>query len=73
MKTWMMLGLLAALTACSNDAAEEKTAYGTLSRTLQMVDENGKHYGTVELNPVGGGKVVDNDGRLIGRITPPKE
>ncbi len=45
---------------------------GSLTRSLDMVDTDGRHYGRVEMDPVGGGKVYDSTGRLIGNIVPPE-
>lgn len=73
-----LLAMLLATAACSSSNNDEKkaeaktTAVGSLSRNLDMIDaKDGVHYGTVELNPVGGGRVFDADGRLIGHIVPP--
>jgi hypothetical protein len=42
---------------------------GSLTHVLDMVDPgDGRLYGSVELDPVGGGRVFDIDGRLIGHI-----
>ena len=60
------------ISACSS--SNERMGHpqvGTLSRTLEMVDQEGRHYGRVELDPVGGGKVFDSNGRLIGDIVVP--
>jgi hypothetical protein len=74
MKNYIALSLLVFLVACSTEKTEEKKpALGTLTRTLQMVDEDGRRFGTVELDPVGGGKLFDNDGRVIGRVTAPQK
>jgi len=67
--------VLLATAACSShsdDKKEIKTTVGSLTRNLEMIDsKDGTRYGTVELNPVGGGRVFDVDGRMIGQIVPP--
>ncbi len=71
MKSHKILPILAlvSLAACSSHHDEE-VHKASLSRTLNMVDAQNVRYGTVELNPVGGGRVYDVDGRLIGDIVP---
>ncbi len=44
---------------------------GSLTQNLNMVDSTGRVYGTVQLDPINGGKVFDADGRLIGRVVNP--
>lgn len=61
---------LLALSACGGEEKKPEST-GTLTRTLTMTDKDGKRYGTVELDPVGGGKVMDIDGRTIGYIKQP--
>lgn len=58
------------LSACEGDKPKTQ-AMGELTHHLRMVGNDGKQYGTVELNPVGGGQVYDANGRLIGNITAP--
>jgi hypothetical protein len=36
-----------------------------------MVDGEGRRYGTVEMDPVSGGRVLDAEGRVIGTIVTP--
>lgn len=76
MKTLPMMATLAALfalTACDTFREEKvERQTGELTRTLEMQDKSGAYYGTVELDPVGGGKVFDANGRLIGRIVSPE-
>lgn len=44
---------------------------GSLTQNLNMVDSTGRIYGSVQLDPINGGKVFDADGRLIGRVVNP--
>ncbi len=63
-----VLGLLAlSLTACDN---HRDTQTGTLTRHLTMIGEDGRRYGTVDMDPIGGGKVYDSTGALIATLTP---
>lgn len=66
---------LLASTGCSSSDNDKKKAdadIGTLSRSFDMIDKNdGRRYGTVEMDPVGGGRVIDSSGRVIGNIVPP--
>lgn len=66
---------LLATGACSSSEHDKKKAdadIGTLSRNFDMIDKNdGRRYGTVEMDPVGGGRVIDSSGRIIGNIVPP--
>ena len=69
-----LVGFALLASACTTTKPEEKDAKpanASLSRTLDMVDKDGRHYGTVELDPLGGGKVIDSDGRVVGTIVPP--
>ena len=67
-RTTISLFIVASLCACSSHHDDVRKA--SLGRTLTMVDGDNVRYGTVELNPVGGGRVYDIDGRLIGDIVP---
>ncbi len=69
-----VLGLSLMLGACSDYHEHDRPASpptGSLTRNYDLVGKDGVHYGSVEMNPVGGGKVYDSDGRLIGRIVTP--
>lgn len=57
------------LSACDNKKDEPQI--GKLTHHLTMVGEDGKRYGTVDLDPVGGGQVYDANGVLIGRVVAP--
>lgn len=65
------LSALGFLTACDAMQKQEKPQYGTLSRQLMLVDANGVRYGSVEMDPVTGGKLFDTQGRLLGTIVTP--
>ncbi len=58
------------LSACDMKR-DEKPQYGSLARSLYLVDANGVRYGTAELDPVTGGKLYDAEGRMIGTIVTP--
>lgn len=53
------------------EALENLQPAGRLTHVLDMVDRDGRTYGKVELDPVGGGRVYDADGRIIGQIVTP--
>ena len=70
-RTLCILGALLATTACgsSDPVKPPPQAPASLTHVLDMVNPaDGRLYGTVELDPVGGGRVFDIDGRLIGVI-----
>jgi hypothetical protein len=54
------------LAACSSH--DDRSA--SLGHTLTMVDKENVRYGTVEMDPMGGGRVFDAQGRLLGTIVP---
>ena len=62
---------LGTLSACEHMKKEEPVKFGSLSHTLLMVDAEGRRYGTVEMDPVTGGRVMDVEGRVIGTIVTP--
>jgi hypothetical protein len=53
------------------DTANTPPRTGSLTQNLNMVDSTGRIYGTVQLDPINGGKIFDADGRLIGRVVNP--
>jgi len=59
------------LAACDMPRKSEPVKFGSLSRSLLMVDGEGRRYGTVEMDPVSGGRVLDAEGRVIGTIVTP--
>lgn len=65
----LMLALLAgsalSLSACESN---KKEPTGSLTHHLKMIDKEGRHYGRLELDPVGGGRMYDTEGRMIGTI-----
>lgn len=62
-----------ALTACDGLMRKDKEApkFGSLKHNLLLVDQAGTRYGSVEMDPVTGGKVFDAEGRVIGTIVTP--
>ncbi len=73
MKKTLILGsALLALAACEMPKQKpEPQQYGTLGRSLILTDHEGKRYGTVELDPVTGGRMFDVEGRQVGTIVTP--
>jgi hypothetical protein len=70
-----LIAMLAFTSACGSKqdtTATPAPLKGSLRQTLDMTDKDGKHYGTVEMNPIGGGRVLDADGQVIGKIVPVK-
>ncbi len=66
--------LLAMLAACSSEPKQPpKQEVGSLTQSLNMVDKDNKLYGHVEMTPIGGGKVYDASGQLIGKIVPARD
>ena len=56
-----------ALSACAKP--EVKT--GSLTQRFTLIDSEGRNFGRVEMDPVGGGSIIDIQGRLVGRIVAP--
>lgn len=74
LKTAVTLGCaLLALTACDGLMRTEKDApkFGSLKHNLLLVDQQGTRYGSVEMDPVSGGRIMDAEGRVIGTIVTP--
>ncbi len=74
LKTTVTLACAAlALTACDGLMRKEKEApkFGSLKHNLLLVDQNGTRYGSVEMDPVSGGRIMDAEGRVIGTIVTP--
>ncbi len=65
----MVLATACALALSGCGAPEVKT--GSLTQRFTMSDAQGRQFGIVELDPVGGGTVYDVTGRVVGRITAP--
>ena len=59
--------------AAFNQQSQQNAApkVGSLTQNLNMVDGTGRVYGTVQLDPINGGKIFDAEGRLIGRVVNP--
>ena len=71
LKTFAALGCaVVALAACDNFRKEEPK-FGTLKHNLLLVDGEGRRYGSIEMDPVSGGKLFDNQGQVIGTIVTP--
>lgn len=71
-KTAILLGCaVLALTACDSLNRKKEPKFGSLTRQLQLVDQEGVVYGTAEMDPVSGGKLYDTQGRVIGTIVTP--
>ena len=71
-KTALIFGCtMLALSACDNLTPKKEHKLGSLTRQLQLVDQEGTIYGTAELDPVSGGKLYDTQGRVIGTIVTP--
>lgn len=68
MKKLLLTALL--VTAACQPNIPPPEPKGDLVHNLRIVDGDGKFYGTVELNPVGGGTITDAYGRVIGRVVP---
>ncbi len=76
-KMTLLIAALGALSACSSEKTKETVVVaqpaqqtGSLTRTLNMVDQDNRVYGKVELNPVSGGTVYDSQGQVIGKVIP---
>lgn len=59
------------LTSACAMQQNEKPKYGSLARTLYLVDQSGTSFGSVEMDPVSGGRLFDAEGRLIGTVVTP--
>lgn len=72
-KSMIMIAVCAAVSGCANWPQEKKQdVLGNLTRNFQLVDPaDGRIYGILEMDPITGGRVVDNGGRVIGTIVPP--
>jgi hypothetical protein len=70
----MRLSLIMAMAALALSACAQKPRepqFESLTRELMLIDAEGKRYGTVQLDPIGGGKMLDVEGRVVGVITAP--
>lgn len=68
--TLMLLGAVLA-TGAACEKQQDRPKFGALNRTFLLVDGEGTRYGTVEMDPVSGGKLFDAEGRLIGTVVTP--
>lgn len=71
-KTFAILTAVLALGACSMHQDKEPK-YGSLTRSLILIDADGKRYGTIEMDPVAGGRMYDVEGRQVGTIMTPAQ
>lgn len=62
----LALAVILVLPACSEK--REAPQMGNLTRSFMMVDGEGRPYGHIQLDPLGGGKVIDSTGRVIGYV-----
>lgn len=67
LKIIMISAALLSLAACGK--GEVKT--GSLVQRFAMVDNEGRHFGMVEMDPVSGSTIYDTQGRVVGRVMPP--
>lgn len=63
----MLLVVACLLSACTQER-KEPAQMGTLTRSFTMVDSAGRPYGQIMLDPLGGGKLMDSEGRVIGYV-----
>ena len=70
--TFLPLAALALL-ASACQPVREAPKPGDLNHRLMMIDTEGRNYGTVEFDPINGGKIYNATGVLIGRIVAPGE
>lgn len=67
--TILLLATALAVSACG----KSEPKYGQLTQRFVMVDADGRQFGTVEMDPVGGGRITDVSGRIVGEIYPPQQ
>ena len=72
----MLAALMLTVSGCDSKLFRDTSApavpkTGSLTQRLSMMDAEGRNFGTVEIDPVNGGKVMDAQGRLVGYIVPP--
>ena len=69
--TLSLIAAVGLLSACSSEPKEApKQEVRSLTQNLNLVDQENRLYGRVEMTPVGGGKVYDSNGQVIGKIVP---
>lgn len=70
---WLAVAAMFVVTGCDSfkSKSDEPPARAPLTRQLNLIGKDGNHYGTLELDPVSGGRVYDADGRLIGTVVTP--
>lgn len=72
--TLAALSALLAATACQPLPKDRpgEPKYGSLNRHLTLIDSEGRTYGTIDLEPLGNGRLYDTQGKLVGMIIPPQ-
>jgi hypothetical protein len=70
-KTTLIAAATLTLLGACDMKRNEQPKFGTLARTLFLVDAQGTRFGSVEMDPVTGGKLYDAEGRMIGTIVTP--
>ena len=65
------VGMLMSVAACDMNQGKEPPKFGSLTRQLLVVDSEGRRYGTLEMDPVNGGRMFDAEGRLVGTLVTP--
>lgn len=70
----VLTATLLATSGCSMlKQKEEAPKTGSLTQRFNMIDAEGRQYGIVEMDPVGGGRIVDVQGRVVGSIVAPNQ
>ncbi|MCP4338748.1 MAG: hypothetical protein GY799_07630 [Desulfobulbaceae bacterium] len=61
------------LVACGGKSKSTEPEKGSLMRTFNLIDDQGRESGTLVLNPQGGAELRDTDGKVIGSFAPKQE
>jgi hypothetical protein len=69
--TLLLTASLFGIAGCDLPRTNQPPKTGSLTQHLTMTADDGRVYGTVELDPINGGRIFDADGRLIGRVVTP--
>jgi hypothetical protein len=70
---YLVLPVLAlSLAACGGESPSPQPIVGPgsggISRSYNLVDEQGRTAGRVVLSPLGGGQLIDQNGNVVGRF-----